>query len=201
MPMIGALDGYGSDPFPEWSTSGSEEEEPPIAAAVVPDAVTEPAGPLPPHPLMVRLVEPTGTTGGAGSFLGPFANHDLEQVRQRVLRYLYHKAKLYRRLLRDPDGADYEEATVGAHGLDIYFELYSGTPILAEIRLLPDAQALGWELIQRCDPIRLDLNKEQARPVALLTNPPERKLELDGEEGLRQLYPRYRLTAAPAPPP
>ena len=122
-------------------------------------------------------------------------------MRQRVLRYLYHKAKLYRRLLRDPDGADYEEATVGAHGLDIYFELYSGTPILAEIRLLPDAQALGWELIQRCDPIRLDLNKEQARPVALLTNPPERKLELDGEEGLRQLYPRYRLTAAPAPPP
>ena len=152
---------------------------------------------------MVRLVEPSGSESGEVQFLGPFDNHDhdTEQVRQRVLRYLYHKAKLYRRLLRDPDGADYEEATVGAHGLDIYFELYSGTPILAEIRLLPDAQALGWELIQRCDPIRPDLNKERARPVALLTNPPERKLELDGEEGLRQLYPRYRLTAAPAPPP
>ena len=203
-------DGYGSDPFPEWSTDDSEEEERPRARrrrggrgnSVAPDAVTEPAGPLPPHPLMVRLVEPSGSESGEVQFLGPFDNHDhdTEQVRQRVLRYLYHKAKLYRRLLRHTDGADYEEATVGEHGLDIYFELYSGTPILAEIRLLPDAAAVrGWELTERCDPIRVDLNKEQQRPMVLLTHPPERKDVLDAEEGLRQFYPGYRLTAAPAP--
>ena len=204
------VDGYRSDPFPEWSTDESEEEERPRARrrrggrgnSVAPDAVTEPAGPLPPHPLMVRLVEPSGSESGEVQFLGPFDNHDhdTEQVRQRVLRYLYHKAKLYRRLLRHTDGADYEEATVGEHGLDIYFELYSGTPILAEIRLLPDAAAVrGWELAERCDPIRVDLNKEQQRPMVLLTHPPERKDVLDAEEGLRQFYPGYRLTAAPAP--